>query len=159
MRNNSGGVVLGYFYIIILLIIGFDQTTKFLIHKYLALNQGVHIIPGVLSFTHIKNPGAAFGILPNKTFVLILLTLVLFMFVFFFRKKIPEHPFSFRLGLALGLGGAAGNLIDRLRTGLVIDFLDVDFWPLQNFPIFNFADTAIFIGVVMVFWYLSQLEN
>lgn len=147
------------FYSLILLLIGLDQISKFAIQRYLLLNQSITIIPGILSLTYICNPGAAFGLFPHQTVFLIIFTLCLFVLAFFFRIKISESPLLFRLGLSLGIGGAAGNLIDRIRMGSVIDFLDLDFWPLKNFPIFNLADSAIVVGVIIIFIYLYLIEN
>lgn len=147
------------FYLIFLLVIALDQITKFFVQRSLPLNDGIPVLPGVLSFTHINNPGAAFGILPHKTVLLVFLTVLLFLLVFIYRHKIPGQPFTLRLGLAMGLGGATGNLIDRLRLGGVVDFVDLKFWPMRNFPIFNIADLAIFFGVLIIFWYLRQQER
>lgn len=149
---------LSRFYLLILLIIGLDQGSKQAAKWFLALNQSVTVIPGVLSFTHIQNPGAAFGILKYHTPLLLLITIGLIFVVILFRNKLPNQAATFRYGLALGLGGAIGNLIDRIRLGKVIDFLDLDFWPLQNWPIFNLADISILAGAALIFFYLVQEE-
>lgn len=147
------------FYSLILLLVGLDQISKLAIQKYLALNQSITIIPRLLSLTYICNPGAAFGLFPHRTVFLILFTLCLFVVAFIFREKISESPFLFRLGFSVSLGGATGNLIDRIRIGKVIDFIDLEFWPLKNFPIFNLADSAIVVGVLILFLYLYLAEN
>lgn len=149
---------LSRFYLLILLIIGLDQGSKQAAKWFLALNQSVTVIPGVLSFTHIQNPGAAFGILKYHTPLLLLITISLIFVVILFRNKLPNQAATFRYGLALGLGGAIGNLIDRIGLGKVIDFLDLDFWPLQNWPIFNLADISILAGAALIFFYLVQEE-
>lgn len=149
---------LSRFYLLILLTIGLDQGSKQAAKWFLALNQSVTVIPGVLSFTHIQNPGAAFGILKYHTPLLLLITISLIFVVILFRNKLPNQAATFRYGLALGLGGAIGNLIDRIRLGKVIDFLDLDFWPLQNWPIFNLADISILAGAALIFFYLVQEE-
>jgi signal peptidase II len=124
------------------------------------MHQSITVWPGVLALTRISNPGAAFGILQHKTEFLIVTPLLFIIFVFLFRREIMKYPFIFRLGLALCLGGGAGNLIDRLvNRGCVIDFIDLKFWPLQNFPVFNLADTAISIGAVLIICALGRLEN
>lgn len=149
-----------FFYVIICLVIGVDQLTKGLIQRALVLHQSISVIPGVLSLTRINNPGAAFGILQHKTIFLVVAPLLLFLLVFFFRKEIRKYPMIFRLGLAFCLGGAAGNLIDRIRNGgRVIDFIDLEFWPLKNFPVFNLADSAIFIGALLIIYFLGRIEN
>ncbi|NLM37163.1 MAG: signal peptidase II [Firmicutes bacterium] len=149
-----------FYYALFVIIIGLDQLTKALVQRGLALYQTVTVIPGVLSFTRINNPGAAFGILSHRTSFLTLLPLVLFLLVFLFRRQLGRYPFPFRFGLALCLGGAAGNLIDRLgNSGQVIDFVDLDFWPLVDFPLFNLADTAIFIGALIIFFSVVRLKD
>lgn len=149
-----------FYYAIIAIIIGVDQLTKILVQRGLYLHQSVTVIPGVLALTRINNPGAAFGILPHKTFFLVALPLVLLFLTFLFRKEIAQHSFAFRFGLAFCLGGAVGNLIDRLRNGgQVIDFIDLEFWPLTNFPLFNLADTAIFIGSLFIFFSIMRFEE
>ncbi len=149
-----------FYYALFVIIIGVDQLTKALVRRGLPLHQTVTVIPGVLSFTRINNPGAAFGILSHRTFFLTVMPLVLFSLVFLFRKEIAQYPISFRFGLALCLGGAAGNVIDRLwNGGQVIDFIDLDFWPLDNFPLFNLADTAIFIGAVLILICITRLQD
>ncbi|HHW12961.1 MAG TPA: signal peptidase II [Firmicutes bacterium] len=149
-----------FYYVLFVIIVGVDQLTKGLVQRALALHQTVTVIPGVLSFTRINNPGAAFGILSHRTFFLTLMPLVLFFLVFLLRREIAQYPSPFRLGLALCLGGAAGNLIDRLGNGgQVIDFVDLDFWPLDNFPLFNLADTAIFIGALIIFFSVMHLQD
>lgn len=147
------------FYILILLAIGIDQGTKLAVRRFLALNQSVTVIPGILSFTYIQNPGAAFGILKHQTLLFLLLTLALLYLVLKFRRRIPEQAPAVRIGVALGLGGALGNLIDRVRLGKVVDFLDLDFRPLENWPVFNLADSAIVAGAVLIFIHLLKREN
>jgi signal peptidase II len=148
------------FFVLICFVIGIDQLTKGLIVRGLALHQSVTVLPGVLSFTRINNPGAAFGILQNRTIFLMVTPLLLFFLVFLFRKELFGYPLIFKLGLAFCLGGAAGNLIDRIRNGgRVIDFIDLDFWPLARFPVFNLADGAIFIGAILIICSLGRIEN
>ena len=147
------------FHLFFLLVIILDQITKYYIQHFLPLNGGITVLPGVLSLTYINNPGAAFGILPYRTVLLVGLTFLLFFLVFLFRHRIPSQPSFLRRGLALGLGGATGNLIDRLRLGGVVDFIDLRFWPMENFPIFNIADLAISCSVVLILWYLRAQER
>jgi len=156
---EHGGFVLLGFHLLFLLVILLDQSTKYFVQRFLPLNGGITVLPGVLSLTYINNPGAAFGILPYKTVLLVVLTFLLFFLVFLFRNRIPRQPSFLRWGLALGLGGATGNLIDRLRFGSVIDFIDLRFWPMKNFPIFNIADLAISCGVLLILWYLRKQEQ
>jgi len=117
------------FTLIVLLIILFDQTTKY---------------PKVLSFSHIRNYGASFGILQNQTAFLIWFSIGVVIAILWYFHKIP---FSYLPWVALIFGGAVANLIDRLSYGFVIDFISVGFWPA-----FNVADSAITIGVLVLVW-------
>jgi signal peptidase II len=144
------------FYALIIFVALLDQGVKLGIRTFLSLNQSITVIPGVLSFTYVENPGAAFGMLKRMTPLLLLLTLALFYLVYRYRWQIKKQPPVFRCGMAVGLGGALGNFIDRILRGRVIDFLDLDFWPLQNWPVFNLADIAIFLGAVIIFFLLFR---
>lgn len=143
---------------LLVLVAAADQALKLGIQRFILENQRVPVIPGVFSVTHVLNPGASFGILPGHTRLILFMTVVLFALIFFFRKTIQEQPLLFRLGLGLGLGGALGNFIDRVRLGKVIDFLALEFWPLQNWPVFNLADAAITTGAVLIVIFLIAFE-
>lgn len=144
--------------ILLVLVAAADQALKLGIQRLLLENQRIPVIPGVFSVTHVLNPGASFGILPGHTRLILFMTVVLFILVFFFRKTIQEQPFLFRLGLGLGLGGALGNFIDRVRLGKVVDFLALEFWPLHNWPVFNLADAAITTGAALIVVFLIVME-
>ncbi|MGI8911539.1 MAG: signal peptidase II [Rubrobacteraceae bacterium] len=133
-----------------------DQGIKRLVEGSMRLGESLPAIPGVLSFTYIENDGGAFGVLGGSQFVLlagsaIAVGVVLWML---FSGE-PSRLTSAACGLILG--GAAGNLLDRLTTGEVTDYLDLQFWPLRAWPIFNAADIAITTGVALLF--LSALRN
>lgn len=124
-----------------------DQITKALVALYVPEYQTITVISGLLAWTHVRNPGAAFGLLPFQRPLFIAVSSVLIVAAVIFRKRILAEPRVVQVGLGLGLGGAIGNLIDRLRTGYVTDFIDV---PL--IPIFNVADMAIVFGVGILLW-------
>ncbi len=139
---------------VVAVVVGLDQLSKYLIVSFMSAGQTVAVIPRLLHLTYIKNPGAAFGLLPYRTILFIAITLVVMVFMFIYYRALPKGFYLMRLGLALQLGGALGNLVDRLRYGQVIDFIDVKFFP----PVFNLADMAIVIGVgifVIAFWRFS----
>lgn len=154
-----GGLALVGFCTLIILVALIDQGVKIAIKTFLAMNQSITVIPGVLSFTYVENPGAAFGMLKRQIPLFLLLTLILFYLVYRYRRQIAKQPPAFRYGLAVGLGGALGNFIDRILRGGVIDFLDLDFWPLENWPVFNLADAAIMLGAVIIFFFLFHDPN
>ena len=130
-----------------------DQITKAVVLSNMALYQSITLIPGFFSLTHIHNPGGAFGFLAQQDAsirigIFILASSVAIFFIFLFYRQIPKtHPFL-SAGLALIFGGAIGNLIDRLRFGEVVDFLDFYVGAL-HWPAFNVADSAITVGVAI----------
>lgn len=133
-------------------IIALDQVTKALVRAYLPVHAGRTIIPGLLDLTHVQNSGAAFGILnavdfPHKAGVIALVSTIALMSIAAFAAGLSPHQRLARIGLALILGGAAGNLIDRLAAGVVVDFVDV-YWQQHHFWAFNVADSAITVGVI-----------
>lgn len=131
-----------------------DQITKLYIMQTMRLHESIPIVPNLFSLTYIRNPGAAFGFLAGSSnafrmvffgltslFALGLLGTILF--------RMPERDWVGRLSVAAILGGAVGNLIDRLRYGEVIDFLDV-YVENYHWPAFNVADSAITVGVIFL---------
>lgn len=133
------------YFLLTLLVLIFDQLLKVIVVLKLEPFQDVWVIKNVFSLTCVHNYGAAFGILRSQTLLLIILSAAVILFVWIKRKKISCYPKLFQIGLALALGGALGNLIDRIRLGYVVDFLDFQVWP-----VFNLADIAIVIGVGLV---------
>jgi signal peptidase II len=133
------------------LIVIADQVTKAMVRAKLPLYDSVNVIPGMLDITHATNSGAAFGILngvefPYKATVMVLLALVALGAVGVYAVTLPADQRVARTGLALILGGACGNLIDRAVAGHVLDFIDV-YWRAYHFWAFNVADSAITVGV------------
>jgi signal peptidase II len=135
-------------------IVAFDQLTKAIVRATLPLHESIAIVPGVVDFTHVRNTGAAFGILnaadfPFKTAVIAIIATAALVGVGLYAASLAHHQRIARIGLALILGGAAGNLLDRIIAGSVVDFVDV-YWRGWHFWAFNVADAAITIGVVVM---------
>jgi signal peptidase II len=108
----------------------------------------------LLDFTHVQNTGAAFGLLnaadfPYKSVVMIVIAAVALIAISVYARQLGRHERLSRIGLALILGGALGNLIDRAISGYVVDFVDV-YWGEAHFWAFNLADASISIGAVLV---------
>lgn len=137
-----------------LAVVVLDQVTKWLVRMRVPLHDSVEVIPGFLDITHVRNTGAAFGFLnavdfPGKTVVIALVAVCALIAVAVYSGSIAgEHALP-RLGLALIIGGAAGNLIDRLALGSVVDFVDA-YWGGFHFWAFNVADSAITVGVALM---------
>ncbi len=128
-----------------------DQVTKLLVVTDLGLHQTVEIIPGVLNLTHVRNSGVAFGILNATSFafkpaLMVALAMTALVGVALYATQLSLNQRWARTGLALILGGAAGNLVDRARQGYVVDFVDA-YWGSWHFWAFNVADAAITVGV------------
>jgi signal peptidase II len=134
------------------LVVVVDQATKWLIVQNFRMHEALPVIPDFFDLVYVRNKGAAFGIFADTGFrvpFLLTTTMVAVVFlVWFYRQLKPEQVLS-RSALSMVLGGAVGNLIDRLRLGEVIDFLDVH-WFQHHWPAFNVADSAICVGVGML---------
>lgn len=139
---------------IILGLILADQLSKQYIQSTMSLEMSIAVIPNIFHITYILNPGAAFGILEHQRWFFIMIAIMMLgIIVYYYPKLKEEHPLV-RLGTALLVGGAVGNLIDRVQTGYVVDFLDFRIWP-----IFNVADMGIVIGVGIIVYTLFFLTN
>ncbi len=137
-----------------LIIIVLDQFTKWLVRVKVPLYSSVQIIPNFLDFTHVRNTGTAFGFLdnvvfPGKTLVIGIVAICALIAVALYAGTMATQQLLARLGMALIIGGAAGNLIDRLAVGSVVDFVDA-YWGNFHFWAFNVADSAISIGVALM---------
>ncbi len=133
------------FWIILILAVGLDQLSKYLIVTSLALGESMPVIDGFLQFTYTLNQGASFSILQGQRVIFIIATLLVLGLIFFLLRKIPQDMRLFRAFIALFCGGTIGNFIDRLHSGAVIDFIDLG-W----FPIFNIADSCICVSAVAI---------
>lgn len=145
-----------YFMIGIFLITLFDQITKIWVQANMDLLESIPVIKGFFHITYILNPNSAFGLLklPNTVFIFIIILVILIM-VFLLRKKINKKDKLIFFSLVFILGGSLGNMIDRIRVGSVIDFLDFRIWP-----IFNIADSAINIGLfLLIIHFLFHKED
>ena len=127
-----------------------DQVSKRLIQDSLRPGESFPAIPGVLRITYTRNDGGAFGILGGQSSLLLIGSAVAVAVVLWMLLQGPPARAT-ALGCGLILGGAAGNLLDRLTVGDVVDFLDLEFWPLREWPVFNAADVAIVLGVAVLF--------
>ncbi len=129
-----------------------DQATKIYIDRTMQLYQSLPVINGLFSITYMRNKGAAFSFLSSFNYRLpffILVSLVAVVAILIAFRKLRDDQRFASFSLALILSGAVGNLIDRIRLGEVIDFLDV-FWQTHHWPAFNVADSAICVGVFLL---------
>jgi signal peptidase II len=140
-----------------------DQITKALVANLMHLYQSIEIVPYFAHLTYLKNTGAAFGVLagtrsPLRMVFFVLVSSVAIGCVLYLLKNIRPGRTSLVASLSLILGGAVGNLIDRLRLGEVIDFIDIH-WHHLHWPAFNVADSSITIGVILLFIQMIRKQS
>ncbi len=144
MKKRISFILSISFFIIIL-----DQLTKYLISGYILPSQSIPLIKNILHITYIQNTGAGFGILKGWNTILIFVSLIIIGIILFYFDRIIKEKQT-HIPITLILGGAIGNLIDRIFLGYVIDFIDFRIWPA-----FNIADSCITIGalwLIIYFW-------
>jgi signal peptidase II len=144
-----------------------DQITKHLVVTGLDLGQSRDLLPWlapIFRLTYVANTGVAFGLLPGLSRLFSAVPAVAALAILIYGWNLPSDQFLMRIVLGLPLGGAIGNLIDRIRQGFVVDFIDLSFWPLHEWPIFNLADSSIIAGVVLLVllmlwdWQVERVE-
>ncbi|TCL40241.1 signal peptidase II [Anaerospora hongkongensis] len=135
--------------ILAMAVVVIDQWSKYYVQTHMSLGMSIPLIPSVFHLTYILNPGAAFGILENQRTFFVIVGLLMIGAVVYLYPRIPANMRLLRLGTGLMMGGAVGNVIDRIQTGHVVDFFDFRIWP-----IFNIADIAIVVGVSCIIYTL-----
>ncbi len=152
------------FLLIMAAILLIDQVTKGLVTQRFSLHENLEVIPGFFNLTHIRNTGGAFGLLAGeasrlRTGLFLAISCVALGIIFYLYARIPPGKPWLNAGLAMIFGGALGNLIDRLRFGEVVDFLDFHIGTL-HWPAFNVADSAISAGVgIFCFCFLFKKKG
>jgi signal peptidase II len=133
--------------IVAALVFAIDQWSKASISAYVDAHGGTpfEVLGGKVLIDLVHNTGAAFGLFPNQTVLFVIVALVIVTGLIASYRRLASGPIWLRIGLGLVLGGALGNLSDRVRLGYVIDFVDVRWWP-----VFNLADSCIVAGVVIL---------
>lgn len=135
------------YYVIALIVFIIDQITKWFVVKEMEIGESIPLIEGVFHLTSHRNRGAAFGILQDQRWFFIVITVLVVGGIIYYLRKVGRDKPLVSYALALILGGALGNFLDRLLTGEVVDFLD---FTLIHYPIFNIADSAIVVGVALM---------
>lgn len=128
-----------------------DQISKYAAIKHLKGSRPYNIIGDFFQFNYVENKGAAFGILQHKRLFFVIITLVIILILSSYLIK-NHHNLSFftKFSFAMLIGGAAGNLIDRIRFGYVVDFISFRLKSFYSFPVFNLADTFIVISTIII---------
>ncbi len=141
-------------YIICIFIVVCDQIIKMFISNRFIYGQSMPIIKNIFHLTYVKNTGAAFGIFQNQNLFFIITSFVVIILMLIYINIGDKKHFWFKIAAALILGGAIGNLIDRVRVGYVIDYLDFRIWP-----VFNLADSSVVIGAGIIVLLFLQGEE
>jgi signal peptidase II len=139
---------------VLAIIVVLDQVTKAIVRASLAVGETRTVIPGFLDLAHVQNTGAAFGLLndvdfPYKQAVVVAMAAIALLAIALYGAQLGFHDRLARTGLAMILGGAVGNLLDRALVGHVVDFVDV-YWRGVHFWAFNVADAAISVGAALI---------
>lgn len=142
------------FILLTLGLLALDQWSKWQVLTKMVQGESIPLIKGVFHLTYVRNPGAAFGMLPDKIIFFVVVTVLVVAGLGFYATRIGKDKILLKTGLALMVGGAVGNLIDRVRFGHVIDFFDFIVWP-----VFNVADVGICIGVGILFLELLRSDR
>ena len=140
--------------IIVGVLVIIDQLTKISAVTYLKLHESRVVVKDIFYLTLVRNSGAAFGFFRQKAAVFIFISIVTILLILFYTKRFQYEYRYGRAGLTLILAGAVGNLIDRIRLGHVVDFLDFRIWP-----VFNFADIFISLGGVLLIYHLLGVKR
>jgi signal peptidase II len=137
--------------LVIAIVIASDQLSKLWIRTNLAIGESLPLI-GRLSLIHIRNTGSAFGLLANQTFLIIVISIAALLFILLFLRYLSPATTLSIVAIGLLMGGALGNLIDRLRFGSVTDFIYFRLWGNFHWPAFNIADASIVVGVCLLIY-------
>ena len=140
-----------------------DQLTKILVMLKLPLGSQISLIPGLLNLVHVRNKGAAFGLLAGWSaayawLFFVATTGVALGVLGYLLWRLPDDHWPAALGYSLILTGALGNLIDRVRLGEVVDFIDV-YWGRYHWPAFNVADSLVCVGAAVLVWVIIREEK
>lgn len=139
------------------MVIALDRYTKYLARTYLPLRQSWNPIPWlkpIVTLTYIRNTGAAFGLFPNMSIVFVLIAIAVVVAIVIYYRQLATSSWVLRVALGLQLGGAVGNMIDRIIYGYVTDFVDFRVWP-----VFNVADASIVAGTILLAYYALFLDR
>ncbi|MEH7084543.1 signal peptidase II [Neobacillus drentensis] len=138
-----------FYYLIALFVILLDQITKWLIVSKMYLGESIPIIDNIFYITSHRNRGAAWGILQGQMWLFYVITIVVIVAIMYYLYKAAKGKWILGVSLALMLGGAIGNFIDRVIRKEVVDFIHTYVFG-YNFPVFNIADSALVIGVILL---------
>lgn len=138
--------------LIIIITIFIDQISKYGALMYLKTKEPIIVIENFFKLNYLENYGAAWGILKNQRYFFIIITILVIILLAAYAKLNRNLSKLSKVSMSFIIGGAVGNLIDRIKMGYVIDFLDINFGNIYDFPVFNFADSFIVIGTFIMIY-------
>ncbi len=141
------------FYFLAIGIVLLDQLTKGYIQATMYPGESTAVLGNLISFTYVLNPGGAFGLFPGSRWMITGISAILISLAVYKQREIRQAGSTLSIAITLGIAGALGNMIDRIRLGEVIDFIDLGFWP-----VFNVADIAVISGVVLIILRIGKRE-
>lgn len=161
---------------LIVSVVVLDQSSKFIVKKLMNIRDSIDILGNYFQFTYIENPGMAFGFQLENKILFTLLSIVAAIVVFIYLYRMRNEKMMLVIALSFIMGGAIGNLIDRLFYGRVVDFLDFEFFDisipqfdilffsfpgfeLTRWPIFNIADSCVTIGMIIISWMIFFVKE
>lgn len=144
--------------LLIVIFLGIDIVSKLLVSKIFKVNESIVIIKDFFNITYVRNTGAAWSILSGFRIGLVIVSLVIIGFIVYYVYKNKISSMMEKIGYSMILGGALGNLLDRIIYGYVIDFLDFKIFG-YDYPIFNIADSLIFIGVLLLIIHMWRCKD
>lgn len=147
-----------FYYLIALFVILLDQITKWLIVSKMNLGDSIPIIDNILYITSHRNRGAAWGILQGQMWLFYVITIIVIIAIMYYIHKAARGKWLLGISLALMLGGAIGNFIDRVVRKEVVDFIHTYIFT-YNFPVFNIADSALVVGVIVLMIQMLREER
>lgn len=147
-----------FYLFLIISIVGIDQYTKKLVVLFIDESQQINVIDNFLRFINVKNNGAGFSILQNQREILIIFPIIIIIVCLYFLYKNKDKSKLLICSFIFIIGGAIGNLIDRISNGFVIDFIDFNFGT-YHYPSFNIADSFITVGAILLMIYLLFFEK
>ena len=144
--------------ILIIMVLGIDIISKLIVANNFFPNQSTVIIKNFLSITYVKNTGAAWSILEDKSYLVLFISGVIIIGLILYIYKNKPDKIEEKIAYSMIIGGAISNFIDRIFNGYVVDFIDIYLFG-YDYPIFNFADCFIFIGVLLLIIYTWRCNN
>lgn len=150
MKKTQAVEVAVLYIILSIVILAADMVTKYFVQRKMEPYDSIPVIKNIFHITYVQNTGAAFSILKGKIFFFTAVSVIITLIIIFIMIKYPIKEKILGIAMAMVLGGAVGNLIDRLRYGYVVDFLDFRIWP-----VFNIADCAIVVGTLILAYLIT----